>query len=226
MKRAYEDGHDWIWVMDDDVMADPDCLEALLFRRPSRILVPVRELGRSTVEEGSAIRLDLRNPLRRWPKAGCVYEVYPLWDDLPEQLELQDLSFEGPLFHRSIPERAGFPRADFFWSFDDTEYACRARLLLGERIYLVKRALIRRLHPTSGTSSSPCWKQYCFLRNMLALRRTYGVNLLARYSGYVFLAASLIKLALRGQARSGVLRIYFHAALDSTRKPMPLRYGP
>jgi|YelNatPaOPRAMG01_1025707.scaffolds.fasta_scaffold60829_1 rhamnopyranosyl-N-acetylglucosaminyl-diphospho-decaprenol beta-1,3/1,4-galactofuranosyltransferase len=68
MKRPYEDGHDWIWVIDDDVVHDPDCLKALLEHRASRILVPVHLLDNSTVAEGSAIQLDLQHPLRRWMK--------------------------------------------------------------------------------------------------------------------------------------------------------------
>ena len=30
IKRAYEDGCDWIWVMDDDVKAENDCLSQLM----------------------------------------------------------------------------------------------------------------------------------------------------------------------------------------------------
>ena len=30
LKRAYQQGHDWIWVMDDDTIPRPDCLHELL----------------------------------------------------------------------------------------------------------------------------------------------------------------------------------------------------
>jgi GT2 family glycosyltransferase len=226
MKRAYEEGYDWIWVMDDDVVHDPDCLKALLEHRASRILVPVRLLDNSTVAEGSAIQLDLQNPLRRWMKVKCVYERYRLLADLPDEIELEDFSFEGPLFHRSIPERMGFPLADFFYSFDDTEYACRARFVLRERIVLIKGAHVFRLRPATETCGPAAWRQYCFSRNMLAVRRIYGSNLLARWAGYAFLAASALKLLLQGEAGSSYFRILLHAALDSLRTPMPLRYRP
>lgn len=41
MKRAYEEGYDWIWVMDDDALPHADALEKLLaHREEAEVLIP------------------------------------------------------------------------------------------------------------------------------------------------------------------------------------------
>ena len=53
LRQAYLDGHDRIWLMDDDVVPAPDCLEVLL-GRDEDCLMAVREDIHGRLVEASA----------------------------------------------------------------------------------------------------------------------------------------------------------------------------
>jgi len=97
MKIAYRRGHDFIWVMDDDVeVVRRDGLEMLL-------KIYYAESEKAPV--GAVIPLQLTG--------GRIARVGPL------------SIFVGGLIPRKVVERVGFPRYDFFIYYDDVEYAYR-----------------------------------------------------------------------------------------------------
>ena len=59
---AYDAGFDRIWLMDDDVVAAPECLQVLL-DHPGPALMAVREDTAGRLVEKAALRFDLSNPL-------------------------------------------------------------------------------------------------------------------------------------------------------------------
>jgi len=97
MKIAYRRGHDFIWVMDDDVeIVSVDGLETLLKIYHS-------ESEKASI--GAVIPLQMTN--------GRIAHVGPL------------SIFVGGLIPRKVIENVGFPRYDFFIYYDDVEYAYR-----------------------------------------------------------------------------------------------------
>ncbi|MEO5665873.1 MAG: glycosyltransferase, partial [Nocardioides sp.] len=62
MRAAYDAGWDRIWLMDDDVVPDPDCL-AVLMATDEACLMAVRDDIDGNLIEKAAIRFDLSNPL-------------------------------------------------------------------------------------------------------------------------------------------------------------------
>ena len=92
---------------------------------------------------------------------------------------VEDFTFEGVMIHSNVVRRAGPPRADFFITFDDYEYALRLRYGLREKICFVPAAkMVRTLN---GRVPGPGWKRYFAFRNQLVICRCYGENALVAH---------------------------------------------
>jgi rhamnopyranosyl-N-acetylglucosaminyl-diphospho-decaprenol beta-1,3/1,4-galactofuranosyltransferase len=113
---AYADGHDWFWLMDDDVTAIPDGLEGLLrFADRSGCIH-----GRRVDFHGGAFfwqprineRLGIPLPYLRDPFA-----------DGAEVFETNSGVFEGMLVSRDVVSKIGPPDPRFFITWDDAVYA-------------------------------------------------------------------------------------------------------
>jgi GT2 family glycosyltransferase len=169
MKQAYEEGYDWLWLMDDDGVPAPDCLENLLeHAAPNRVLVPIQQdsSGRHyglTVWRGQHV--DIAAEIKAAPGAQR--------DDFL-------FAFVGPLIPRQIVERIGLPNKDFFIWLDDWDYATRIRRQPDLEIVAVPNATffheaggasreVRFLGRRSIRSTQPAWKIYYGARNGLYL---------------------------------------------------------
>jgi glycosyltransferase involved in cell wall biosynthesis len=113
---AYADGHDWFWLMDDDVTAIPDGLEGLL-----------RFADRSGCIHGR--RVDFHGGAFFWQPR--INE--PLGIPLPylrdpflggaDVFETNSGVFEGMLVSRDVVAKIGPPDPRFFITWDDAVYA-------------------------------------------------------------------------------------------------------
>jgi len=166
MKRAYEEGFDWLWIMDDDVLAAPDALEHMMAQSgEADVLVP---LQRDSVGRFYGVT--------QWKSRSLDVTQSILTGKLPVR-GAYGFSFAGPMIARRVMEAVGWPRAEFFIWFDDGEYALRveaARL----RVRAVTNAVLQ--HDVGGTPQSrkfggrkilrivpPPWKLYYGARNTL-----------------------------------------------------------
>lgn len=225
MKWAFDEGHEWIWLMDDDVAQTTHCLEALLRAGiKAKILLPLAISEDGGHLAGLAMHLNLTSPFRLGFKHRTAIELYPTTESLPALLPLEDLSFEGPLIHRSVPECIGFPRADFFIGCDDTEYVIRVlRAKLGP-ILLVRDAAMKRL--ASQPAVYPMWRMYYQLRNDLIIRSSYGVPLLRTRVRLMFILRTLLGYCLRKDSID-TTRVRVHAFIDSLPgRELTKRYLP
>lgn len=168
MRRAYASGYEYVWLFDDDAYMERDCLKLLLEHAPQAdVLVP--------------IQID---------QAGRRYGVYR-WDNGSVEvdkaagpaavIDIDIFAFVGPLIKRSVIEKIGFPRVDFFISADDIEYALRIKNA-GLRSLCVLSAIfhhdyggqtvkVKRLGRTSIRSTQPAWKNYYNIRNEILIAR-------------------------------------------------------
>jgi rhamnopyranosyl-N-acetylglucosaminyl-diphospho-decaprenol beta-1,3/1,4-galactofuranosyltransferase len=174
---AVERGADLVWLMDDDGLPDPDCLDRLLERAgtldfwgpvvvdeedESRLVFPIRLPGGTRVVHAMA---DAEAAARD----GLIADVV--------------IPFNGVLLTRELVERIGLPRAEFFIWGDDVEYLWRARRA-GARTGTVVDARVR--HPAVGALGTPMafgrttyndtpsdLKHYCMARNNLVNLREY-----------------------------------------------------
>lgn len=196
VRAAYDAGWDRVWLVDDDVLPAPGCLEALM-SVDEDCLIAVREDLTGALVEKAAVEFDLRNPLAIHPKRATVDAVYPDRASMPPLVEVQNVAFEGFMARRSVVEEIGFPDPAFFIFYDDAEYAVRARRA-GHRIMGVRDAvLVRQLdfnqqHDLSG------WKGFYMYRNLFVVHLRHGENVLVRLKPWLITLAVVVLSPLRG----------------------------
>jgi rhamnopyranosyl-N-acetylglucosaminyl-diphospho-decaprenol beta-1,3/1,4-galactofuranosyltransferase len=177
LRLAVERGADLVWLMDDDGLPDPDCLETLLthagnhdFWGPvvvdqddlDRLVFPIRLPGSARVVHRMA-------EVRAAARDGVIGDVV--------------IPFNGVLVTRALVERIGLVREEYFIWGDDHEYRLRAEQA-GARIATITDA--RVLHPAVGDLGTPMMfgrttynhtpsdlKHYCMARNNLVNLRDY-----------------------------------------------------
>ena len=176
LRLAVERGADLAWLMDDDGLPDPGCLDMLLTHGgldfwgpvvvdeadPERLVFPIRLPGGTRVVHDTAA-------VERAAVDGLVRDVV--------------IPFNGVLVTRDLAEGIGYPREEFFIWGDDHEYRLRAEQA-GARIATVAAARVR--HPSVGElgtsmmfgrttyNHSPSdLKHYCMARNNTVNLRDY-----------------------------------------------------
>ncbi|WP_296607124.1 glycosyltransferase family 2 protein [Nocardioides sp.] len=196
VQMAFAGGHDRIWLMDDDVVPAPDCLEVLL-AQDEACLMAVREDTHGALVEKAALRFDLRNPLSVRPKTAMVETEYGSRDRMPERVELQNVAFEGFMLRREVVEAIGLPDPSYFIFYDDVDYAVRARRA-GYRIWAVRDAVLVRQLPFDQQHDLSGWKGYFMYRNLFVVHLRYGENALVRLKPWLVTAAVVLLSPLRG----------------------------
>jgi len=180
LRLAVDRGADLVWLMDDDGLPEPDCLDLLLAAHeraggldfwgplvvdetdPGRLVFPIRLPGRTQVVHRLV-------EVEASARDGLIHDIV--------------IPFNGVLVTRELVERIGLPRREFFIWGDDHEYRLRAEAA-GARIATVVGAQVR--HPAVGALGSPMafgrttynhspsdLKHYCMARNNLLNLRDY-----------------------------------------------------
>lgn len=178
---AIDVGADLVWLMDDDGVPAPDCLDLLLphaghldfwgpavlaEQDPSRLCFPIRLPGGSSV-------VHRMTEVEAAAREGLIPDVV--------------IPFNGVLVTRELVDRIGLPRAEFFIWGDDVEYLWRAREA-GARVATVVDSHF--LHPSTDDLGTPLMfgcttynhsasdlKHYCMARNNLVNLRDYRGSL-------------------------------------------------
>ena len=169
IKRAHEDGADWIWLMDDDTIPEPDALAELL-GAPARLdggPPPALLASRVVWRDGKVHPMNAT-----WPERSRVERVI---DGAQRGLvPLRFATWVSLLLHKGAVERHGLPLKHFFIWSDDVEYTSRV-LLGGDRAYLVPTSVV--LHKTEHAHthmSAPPERFYYHVRNTLFIARAPG----------------------------------------------------
>jgi rhamnopyranosyl-N-acetylglucosaminyl-diphospho-decaprenol beta-1,3/1,4-galactofuranosyltransferase len=196
VEAAYEQGFDRIWLMDDDVVPAPDCLDVLL-AVDEDCLMAVREDTAGRLVEKAAVTFDLRNPLRIKPKTAMVETTYGARDRMPELVEIQVVAFEGFLVRRSVIAKIGLPDPGYFIFYDDVDFALRARRA-GFRIWAVRDAVLVRQLDFDQQYDLAGWKGYYMYRNLFTVHLRYGENALVRAKPWLITAGVVALSPLRG----------------------------
>lgn len=184
MKLAYEKGHDWIWVMDDDAEPIKDALERLAeyFTQEniSALACTVKDVnGNISLNHRGFIDFKKIFPLIKNPVPLEEYEKNKI-------LEIDMASFVGLLVKKSAVSKVGYPMKEFFIHHDDVEYCVRLRLI--GRLLLVTDSVI--LHKEGGKSGyiekkflyrissrvpyEKYWLIYYGIRNLVWLGKKYA----------------------------------------------------
>ncbi|NYE37451.1 GT2 family glycosyltransferase [Nocardioides cavernae] len=196
VRAAYDGGWDRVWLVDDDVVPAPDCLEHLM-AVDEDCLTSVREDLSGTLVEKAAIDFDLHNPLAIRPKRSAVDTVYPDRASMPGLVEVHNVAFEGFMARRRVVQEIGFPDPSFFIFYDDAEYAVRARRA-GHRIWAVRDALLVRQLDFNQQHDLAGWKGFFMYRNLFVVHLRHGENALVRLKPWLITAVVVLLSPLRG----------------------------
>ena len=145
MLRAQELTCDFMWLMDDDVEPELDCLEKILRAEslsPIKygILLPDRYRDKEKKQRWVyGLEFNFTNPL----KPLSLKSVSARQERNNAILEISGLTFEGPLIRKEVIDRVGVVDDRYFIIHDDTDFAIRS-LREGYRIGLCTEAIINR----------------------------------------------------------------------------------
>lgn len=118
VKKAYELGAQWFWVMDDDVAVLPDAIAKLSKWTPRHEVIQGSRFdydgGPFYWQYDFIIPLGIPNPIAPAAFGPAGYRV------------MNTLCFEGGLFNRRVVTEIGLPDPRFFIYWDDTIYGYRA----------------------------------------------------------------------------------------------------
>lgn len=179
IKYAYENGYDWIWCMDDDLVVYPNCLQTL-----------VEFLKKNNLKIGTLQPLKLSDPNGIIHHGADFIELNTLKIiDVYETVQIKGfyltnaICFEGVLINRNVVKKIGLPRRDFFITNDDREFSLRIRAKLPDfDVVLLGNILMKRLiTPTSAN------KIITKLKNV----SNWDVFLMVSYFKNYFLAVKL-----------------------------------
>jgi len=116
MKRGHEAGYDWLWLMDDDGVADNRCLETLLFEANHHhieVLNPL-VLNRERMDKLAFRLSDTRTRAQAVERAGPSGII----DNLVNP-------FNGTLLSKDVVARNGYIKKEMFIWGDEIEYFLR-----------------------------------------------------------------------------------------------------
>lgn len=167
LRSAHADGFEWIWLMDDDTIPTPTCLQTLLEaseRVTGRAPAPALLSSKVIWTDGQLHPMNYQGFERA--RTAAVVEASELG-----LMPLRTATFVSLLVNRRAVDKHGLPlRRYFLWS-DDIEYT--ARILREESGYLVPASV--SLHKTQRpyTAISTSGDRFYFhVRNTLYMLRS------------------------------------------------------
>ncbi|APK39654.1 glycosyltransferase [Escherichia coli] len=171
---AQKSDFEYLWLMDDDLLPESDCLENHLATGCDGIIQPIRFNKDGSCAEISPIEYDLDSVFIINPKKKTVKDIIELKNvDIP--VPIAGVPFEGPLISKSVVDKIGKPESKFFIFNDDLDYSIRARNA-GFKILCQPKATAIRLLVNNQSNDLKSWKGYFMLRNHFYILRTHGKN--------------------------------------------------
>ncbi len=166
LKAAHASGAEWAWLMDDDTIAQPDALAALLAAPCALGDLPAARLLASRVlwTDGELHPMNHPGFVRDQPEhfvASCEHGLLPI----------RTATFVSLLVHRDAVERYGLPHKHYFLWSDDIEYT--ARVTREDAGYLVPDSVVLHKTRTAHTAVSDTGGRFYFhVRNSLYMLRS------------------------------------------------------
>jgi GT2 family glycosyltransferase len=225
MKRGYEKGFDWLWLMDDDAMPYPNALEVLI-NSPKALL-------RDTVALAS-LKIDANDKIQKYhigffDGKNCNQQPLSPEDYKKKYCIIDYSSFVGFLIKKNVITKVGFPNKDFFIWYDDIEFCLRLKRI--GLIYFVRDSII--LHYENDTKEInrgilpiwADWKRYYGIRNHIYILRNYFAKSLISIGIFILLKL-FIKILLFADRKG--LRILFliKAVRDGLHGKLGKRVNP
>ena len=158
----------YLWVMDDDVMPEKDCLEILLknVSEENGVVCPTR-FGEN-FNETFITKYKFKNIVGIKQKHRVIKSTY---NKDSEDTFVVFFPFEGPFFDRSVIEKVGLPDDSYFFQYDDGDYSYRCSQVT--KIKYIVSAVLKRQIPVPLSSKFNESKFYYTLRNQIVFNKRY-----------------------------------------------------
>lgn len=216
MKRVSDDA-DWVWIMDDDTIPNPDCLEKLL--KASTIIKEDASFFASSV-------FGPENEPMNIPSVdfSLTENGYPDWySNLNQKMvKIKNATFVSLLIKGAALKKCGLPCREYFIWGDDTEYTTRLTThygpayMVGDSVVCHKRVGAKALAITNENDPKRIANYFYYYRNMLVNEYIYcGAKAGRKMAMRMYFFA--IKLL---QKKKGFLmtKTIFKAIFDGNRK--------
>lgn len=168
VKYVYENlKTDWILLIDDDAMLEPNYLREM--NNASLIYRSVQAFSGSVMTNGV---IDLSH--RKYLKSDNEYCITPIPIEKysHDYFEYDFCSFCGLFFSFSLIEKIGYPQKEYFIWYDDTEYSLRIRQKT--KIINNNKTFINHKTKLSNGSTKLNWRGYYGVRNSGDVIKRYG----------------------------------------------------
>lgn len=227
MEWAFEQGFDWIWMMDDDGRPAPTCLALLL--EQSRAL-PAAALGPLCVQPDDPACLSFPAPVSLPDNGNKTWAVGELRKLASPAGTVAGWAcfFNGILFPQPVVAAVGLPRREMFIWGDEVEYFKRLQVA-GFQVHTVCDAL--HYHPKDKIPWEPIfsprfavyagkldWKAFCFFRNLGLITRKYG-----RFLGASVILRYVYYFLVRKRGNIQALAFFLQAFLAGRREDFSRR---
>lgn len=191
---ASKGDYDYVWIMDDDVYPEKNCLEILLYylkKNNKKVAVPSR--NDSKYQDRVCLDIDFNDYKKFWTSSRKLNASYPLNNDI---YIVKDMPFEGPLISVDVIKKIGLPDSGFFLEYDDTDYALRISAFY-EIIYVVAAKIHRQIVSNIKEPKIYDWRMYYRIRNNILFDRKYGQNWKVRFLSPVLLLTHHLVISYR-----------------------------
>lgn len=206
IKHAYEQGFEWVFVMDDDVLMGADCLKQMV-KVSHPCMLAVREDKNGKIVERACLSYDFNNPFLINPKGKMLCDIYQNREDMPETIDVQSSAFEGFMIHKEVIAKIGYPNPNYFILYDDLDYVLRA-ILNGYTIKAVRNAVLIRQLPFNPQDAVLSWKAYYAFRNFFYIHYKFGGNWLVKNKPYILAIAAMLVYGLKYRKLQVIKDIY------------------
>jgi len=222
--------HDWTWLLDDDSVPPPECLQ--------KLLEGLQYLGDSAPETGilAPVCVDLKTSVTYPGLAWRGERLVPTPADPTQPITFLDCVISsGSLLRREAVEAVGLTRADFFMDFVDYEYCLRMRSR-GFRIALVRDCILDHEigeqatfnilgWKRSWTDHAP-WREYYIARNETAMIRQYHPKLATKSFVAYRQFRHAVGIVLFGRQKAACLAMMVRGVVDGRAGRLGIRFLP
>lgn len=217
--HAHAAGFEWIWLMDDDTLPAPGCLEALL--AAERRLRPAS----AALLSSKVVWIDGRLHPMNYPGFERTRTDRVVAASEVGIMPLRTATFVSLLVNRGAVERHGLPlRRYFLWS-DDIEYT--SRILRHEPGYLVPESVALHKTERPHTAITDSGDRFYFhVRNTLYMLRGSSWRTVEKPSLLFGLTVSVLEYLRVNRFSTGSIRVILRGLLDGCRPGAPTPARP
>jgi len=186
VKRAYEKGYDWLWLMDDDGKPDINALKNLF--KTLKINQNIKVLNCIVLNKNNPKETAFPIPIKKhFGRYEHTYFLQKIKLSSRNGLFPWGCFFNGVLINSEVVKKIGYPKKEFFIWGDEVDYFFRVKKEY--EVYIDLKA--KHYHPKNRASNKEfSWKSYYVFRNSLYIAWKY----------YNFKCLRVLKILIEGFA--------------------------